>query len=598
MCGFLGVVSKNKLNLNSEKIKNEFLICRGPDEYKCYNGEFSHLFNNRDLNHFVFQFNRLAILDLSNKASQPMISKDYKSILMFNGEIFNHKELRNELEKEGIQFYTNHSDSEVILNGISVFGKHFIEKLRGQFAISYYDSKSNNLLLARDRLGQKPLFYKFDKENVRFSSNLKSLYDKNKDLVSERSIEDYLNYGVVPSPNTIFKNIYKLKPAQIITFDLSKEVNVSSDNIYWKIEDYIMNEKFSKNEFFNLFSESIKIRENADVAVATFLSGGIDSTSIVKNMSDRGSLTNTYSIGYVDNKYDESKWSSMVANKYKTNHDLNIVNFANDVEGVLNSMDIFDEPYSDPSTYPSFLISKEISNKYKVAISGDGGDELLGGYRRINILTNPDIRKSNIYKILYDNYPNRFGTGSKLLTKSKDLLSSHTSFFSDKKLLGLLDISDNNTFENDYWFEGNNIYKSILITEYKFFLSEMMMLKVDRTSMANSLEVRSPFVDHKLIEYILSHEASYFQFDFQKSLLKNYLLDDFDKNFVNRDKKGFVFNVESFIYKNIDLIFDILNQNYSGLNQKKIKKLKLVKSRINALRIWRILFLEKYLSSI
>ena len=153
MCGFIGVISDSNLDISKEKEKILFWL-RGPDEYKCIQGKFSDYFKNDDDNNLVYQFNRLAILDLSERASQPMVSKKFKTMLMFNGEIFNHSELRNDLENEGLKFETSHSDTEVILNGLSVHGKNFIPKLRGQFAIAFYDSKSKELILARDRLGQ------------------------------------------------------------------------------------------------------------------------------------------------------------------------------------------------------------------------------------------------------------------------------------------------------------------------------------------------------------------------------------------------------------------------------------------------------------
>lgn len=601
MCGFLGAISNIEINISSEQEKNKFLICRGPDEYKIIHGKISDYFQNEDNNNLIYQFNRLSILDLSSKASQPMISKKYKTILMFNGEIYNHLELRKSLEKEGVFFNSSHSDSEVILNGLSLHGKKFINKLRGQFAIAFYDSRKKELILTRDRLGQKPLYYKLIDGSLRFGSNLKSIYDKKHDEVRNSSLEDYLNYGVIPSPNTIFKNIYKLEPAQIITFDFSRKAEIVNKEVYWKLENYLGDDRFSEEEFFEKFTESIEIRESADVEVATFLSGGIDSSSIVKNMHDRGKAINTYSIGYKDRKYDESKWSSKVAKKYNTNHIQETIEVSDDFEDIVNSISIFDEPYADPSTYPSYLISQKISEKYKVAISGDGGDELLGGYTRVGKMTNPNLKKSNIVQSIYSIYPGYFGTGSQLLVRSKSLKKAHTSFFSDKKFLELLKLNDNFIFEDKFFFsENKDVYKSLLITEYKFFLSEMMLLKVDKTSMANSLEVRSPFVDHKLIEYILSHESSYHNSNQQKQILKKYLSSDYDDEFIYRKKQGFVFNLENYIYENFDQILDVIKENNSGLNLelKTLNKLSKFRSRINAIRIWKILFLEVYFSSL
>ena len=312
-----------------------------------------------------------------------MIS-NHNSILMFNGEIYNHLELRKHLQSKKVKFNTDHSDSEVVLNGLDSEGIKFIEKLRGQFAIFYLNRKNKKIYIARDRLGQKPLYYKLENKEIFFSSNLKSLtfltQDKSVDL---DSITEYLNLGIVRSPNTIFKNIKKVKPAELIEIDFSEENFSINKKIYWNPREFIDNQKFNNEEFFDLFSESVEIRSNADVEIANFLSGGLDSTSIVKSLFDKkNKQINTFSVGFESSKYDESQWSKKVADKFRTNHyQLNIgQNELN--EHILDSISSLDEPYADPSILPSYLLSKHISSKYKVAISGDGGDELLGGYSR------------------------------------------------------------------------------------------------------------------------------------------------------------------------------------------------------------------------
>ena len=244
MCGFLGTISKLNFELDTFINANELQTCRGPDETICIKSSDFEFLNNLNLNS-AFIFNRLSIIDLSKEASQPMVSKNYKTLVMFNGEIFNHRSLRQELLNEGVDFYTSHSDTEVVLNGLSHFGIDFINKLIGQFSIFFIDSNSQKAYLIRDRLGQKPLFFSLNQNELSFSTNLKSLVKtiKNKEVDIEQ-LTNYLNLGVVPSPNTIIKNCFKLKPGEIIEIDLNnlilKKQSIGIPKIIWTKENLIM----------------------------------------------------------------------------------------------------------------------------------------------------------------------------------------------------------------------------------------------------------------------------------------------------------------------------------------------------------------------
>ena len=592
MCGFIGKLSFKQISKNELEIPNKRLICRGPDS--C----ISDFYTGEDINYEIF-FNRLTILDLSNKANQPMASKDNNSILMFNGEIFNHGELRKDLEKKRVEFFTNKSDTETLLNGLNYYGVNFIEKLRGQFAIFYLNKKEKRIVLARDRLGQKPLYYKLDKESIIFSSNLISLLElEGSYSVNEEEIINYLKYGIVSSPNTLFKGFKKLLPSQIIELNYENNNFQKDQNKYWDTAEKVDNKKFDKDEFFSLFSESINLRLNADVPVANFLSGGIDSTSIVKNLYDSNQKINTFSVNVSNKKYDESKWSNLVAQKYETNHvsiDLSSEIETTDIE---NALDSLDEPYSDPSVIPSYLLSSEISKYFKVAISGDGGDELLGGYKRVVNTINSKSNSSIASSYLYNLYPSFLGTGNYFLSRDKNKTIAYRSYLEDQKFLDLLGIKNNSVESKIEIPKNENFYKSLLQAEYKFYLPEMMMYKIDRTSMANSLEIRSPFVDHLLIEYVLSHDTDYYDSRSSKKLLKDYLYGDLGTDFIQRPKKGFVFDIENWIYKNNDMIKqNLFNGAVSKmLNIKKLNLLSFNKSRINAQRIWKMFVLENYLS--
>jgi Asparagine synthase (glutamine-hydrolyzing) len=293
-----------------------------------------------------------------------------------------------------------------------------------------------------------------------------------------------------------------------------------------------------KKKFFNIFFDSVRIRLESDVPIASFASGGLDSTAIIKALYDMGNKEiNTFSITNYEQKYDESKWSNAVAEKYKTNHTQHQLASSISDEDIFKSIDIFDDPYSDPSTVPSYILSKGISSSYKVAISGDGGDELLGGYERLNkTLLKKNALKSS-FENLYNLYPAPLGTGNEFLNKSNNIEVAYPSFFEDLKLLGLLDIKPENRFSQEYMHNSDNPYKDLLISDYKFYLYEMMTHKIDRTSMANSLEVRSPFLDHRLIEYIIGSENSYYENSNPKKKKKDYLIKDFVKNLVGGRSK-------------------------------------------------------------
>lgn len=591
MCGFIGIFSNDKINQNDIFKANEHIICRGPDQLKHYEGSMCNSF-------YSLIFNRLSILDLTENASQPMID-EFGNVLMFNGEVFNHSQLRTYLESKSILFKSSHSDTEVILHGIRVLGIDFLNKIIGQFSICYLDKTKGVLFLARDRLGQKPLFYSKTNKNFIVSSNLKSLVKLNTNFqIDEESLFEYLETGVISSPRTLFKNIYKLRPAEIVEVFLEDNYKIKK-SLFWKPEDFIHSNKtkFIFDEFTEILKDAVNIRQNADVEVANMLSGGIDSTTIIKIASENNNKLNTFSVINTGTQYNEEEWINKVLKKYQIDGKYIDINFNNiHLETINQSINAFDEPYSDPSTVPSFLIYKEISKNFKVAISGDGGDELLGGYQRV-LRT---LKRKNFASNLFSIYPGLIGTGNKLLVNQKNLKSSYLSFYKDTKFMNLLKLK--NSFFNDKFKNiEDSEYLSMILFDYNYYLPEMMMLKVDRASMANSLEVRSPFVDHRLIEYMISSDFEVNNEESQKFPLKRILSEDFDSNFLNRKKMGFVFDLEKWVYSNSDYINDYFRyeSNFiNNLNSNILKTLSINKSRINAQRIWRIYFLEYYFNSL
>ena len=599
MCGFIGQVSKSLIDFDLVNKANSHIICRGPDQTKKLDNQKNRTINFDNEFNIYQVFNRLSILDLSETASQPMISEEFETSILFNGEIYNHKELRTYLEDLGINFKSDHSDTEVALLGLSKFGTNFIEKLKGQFSIVFFNYKNNQVYLIRDRLGQKPLFYSLQNNSLSFSSNLKSLLIVNKrKKIKESSLNEYLSLGVVTSPNTLFEEIYKVRPAEVIILDLDKEISIKSKKIYWELQHHSNSRDFDAKKFYKLLNDSLIKRLNADVPVANLLSGGIDSTLLLKLTSEHESTPNTYSSIQSNKKYNEEKWINEVLDVYKTTHVSNRIEYQIEREEIINSIDIFDEPYADPSTFPSYLIYKSISKEYKVVITGDGGDELSNGYDRVNYL----LKKKTFHKylkLLYKIYPKYLGSGNFFLRNDNNIKNAYNSYFHDLNFLKVLKIK-NYQPKNLFLDETKNIYKDIFLSEYLFYLNECMHLKVDRTSMASSVEARSPYVDSDLVEYMYSLNENHLDINNSKKIFKEILSSDFSDEFYNRKKMGFVFNLEDWIFKNFKKILKELEDgeisNYVDI--RKIKYLNLSKSRINGLRIWKLYFLNQYLKSI
>lgn len=582
MCGFIGAISKNNIDDSKIQEADKFLECRGPDDHKWMEKKLDKE------NNLLFSFHRLSIIDLSENASQPMTSNKYESEIVFNGEIYNYPSLRKELKNLGEQFTTSHSDTETLLLGFSLKGKSFVNELEGQFSIAFLNRKNNTLILCRDRLGQKPMYYSINKKEIVFSSNFKSIlsYKKNLNLDFEQ-MTNFIELGIVPSPNTLDKDILKLCPGELVEISLD-DFTILEQYRYWQLEDFVDNKNFDETEFFKLFHSAVKKRLISDVPVASLLSGGIDSTSILKSLTKiNNEPVNTYSINNTNKKYDESYWSFLASKTFNSNHMFENIDGSNLQINPIEVIKSFDEPYADPSIFPSDLVYKTISNKYKVAISGDGGDELLGGYEKIHQSINKGFISSKLIFIIKKLIPSFFGTANNIEKLSNSSIEKYKSLSIDSRLLNVLSLKSQNTFENFLIKQDIPILKKLLIADYKFYLSELMMHKVDRTSMANSVEIRSPFLDHKLVEYVISSNLNFFEKSNPKKILKTYLKENFDDDFLERKKMGFVFDLESWIFGNKDMILsEIESINY--LQIKKVKKLFRYKSRINSIRILKL----------
>ena len=331
------------------------------------------------------------------------------------------------------------------------------------------------------------------------------------------------------------------------------------------------------------------------------MSGGLDSTAIVKStVSLAEKQLNTFSVITDNTLYDESKWINQVVETYNTNHINKVINSNVETEDINASIDAYDELICDPSTLPSYLLCNEMSKNFKVAISGDGGDELFGGYKRYFQTMNKKNNIQNIISKINTIYPKFFGSGNEFHLYSNDWKVRYASFLEDQNFIKTLGIKSSSSFIEKYLNYSNLDLKTLQLIDYNFYLKEIQMLKIDRASMANSLEVRSPMLDHRLIEYILGHENYNTDMDNPKKLLTEHLNQDFNKDFTNRPKQGFVVSNEDWIFSNLNHIHNVFKNGkiVYNLDRNILKKLNIRKSRMNGIRIWKLYFLERYINSI
>lgn len=519
MCGIVGkynFCTKEPVSAKLLKAMCDTIDYRGPDDSGVYVD-----------GHIGLGHRRLSILDLSEQGHQPMASRDKSVWITYNGEIYNFESLKKNLVAKGYTF-VSHCDTEVIIYLYLEYGEDCLKYLRGMFAFAVWDSSKNIIFLARDRVGKKPLFYYFDGKTLIFASEIKAIL-KDSSLNSKINYEafyDYFKYLYVPDPKTIYKNIYKLKPGHYMV--------CSSDGIkrkeYWDVSFSNQSNKSEDNisdELLGILDESVKLRMISDVPLGAFLSGGIDSSGIVALMArQKKDPVTTCSIGFDSEEYDEVEFARIIANKYHTDHHEFTVK--ENAEEILTDLAFyFDEPFADASAVPTYYVSLIAKQEVTVALSGDGGDENFAGYQKyyIDDIENRIRRKipGPIRKTILPYFSKIFSRGNHpLFQKTKTLLNtlsyeSNYGFFltntefDDQLWIDLINddtkrqIGDYDPFSvTKYYYDKadtDNHLSKILYTDLKTYLPGDILVKVDRMSMANSLEVRAPILDHNVIEY-------------------------------------------------------------------------------------------------
>jgi len=544
MCGLSGYYKSSKLDNSYIKPMAEVLSHRGPDNTGFYEDEI-----------ICLAHNRLSILDLSEKANQPFYSSNNKLVMIYNGEVYNYKEIAKELKFET----RTNSDTEVVIEAYLKWGDTFVDKLNGMFAIAIYDREKKTLKLWRDRFGIKPLYYYWDGQHFAFASELKALhilpFQKE---INQTSLGDYLFLEYIPQPNTILKNFFKLGNGQLLEFNGNNPEISTYYNLLDKVGNNVeINESIALEKFEELFKKSLKYRQISDVPIGAFLSGGIDSTSICYTLSSLNSNLKTFNIGFEDENFDESQFAEQAASLLNTDHSayhLGADDLLSSLDKVLSQCD---EPFAVSSIFPTYKVSELAKQNITVALSGDGGDELFMGYghytwyNRLKYLDNSIGKRirfgsSNILKIL----PSKYSRVWQLLrydTISKDwphIWSQEQYMFSASEINRLTGLPNYNCSLNDSWKEINSkvddVNLCISIFDLKHYLADDLLYKVDIASMAHSLEVRLPFLDHHLVEFAINlPTAMKIKSNQQKYLLKKYLENKFSKEFTRRKKQGF-----------------------------------------------------------
>ena len=618
MCGITGLYLLNGENIQAHKkqvakslseLKN-----RGPDNSNL------HFFDKVGFGH-----SRLKIIDTSDNANQPFFDVSRRYSIIFNGEIYNYKEIRKKLN--GYNFQTN-SDTEVLLYALIHYGLDCLEMLNGFFAFAFYDTKNDEMYIARDRLGIKPLYYQKNDERLSFASEFKSLIHYGINFkIDENSLWQYLQFNYIPAPNTAVQNVNKLMPGHYIRiikgdiefgcyFNLSKQ----------RLKINTLDDKSIKTNLKDLVRSSVKKRLVSDVPLGTFLSGGIDSSIITSIASEYKSDLKTFSIGFKDDSYfNETKYAEMVAKRLRTEHTSIMMTKKDLISSMYSILDYIDEPFSDSSSIPLFHLCKRTRKHIKVALSGDGADELFSGYEKHRaeyFIQNSGFLKRNLLNIGYfskffpksregDLYNlirkiDKLWNGSKLSTKER--YWNWASFNAQDSARSLIAKEFN---EADYFSRKSILlndldssFNSVLITDQKLVLLNDMLTKVDLTSMANSLEVRVPFLDHNLVNYVNSINSKYkINFKSRKLILKQVFSSYLPDDIANRPKHGFEAPLRSLLlnefndklekYFSKDMIKEQSIFDYSKV-EKMIFNLRSNNSEDSAYHVWNMIVFQKW----
>tara|TARA_B100000767_G_scaffold108865_1_gene104333 strand:- start:5741 stop:7624 length:1884 start_codon:yes stop_codon:yes gene_type:complete len=594
MCGFVGFIN----NLNTKSLDksvilnmNQALYHRGPDDQSYLKTE-----------KLSIGFSRLSIIDLNSRSNQPMTTNNQEFIIIFNGEIYNYLELKKELEK--FYKFTTLGDTEVLLNSYKLWGISCLDKIKGMFSFCIYDKKKDILFCSRDHFGQKPFYYFYDGKTFAFSSELRSLmkFPIIKNKLNKKAISDYLHYDAFVGDSTIIQNCFKLKPANYLIYDFKKQTLKISR--YWKNNYQKKNSPFIQEEFESTFQNSSKIHLRSDVPIAIYLSGGIDSTSIACMSKKVLAYENlkAFTLKFGEKSYDEDIEAKDTANKLGIPIETVLIKEKEISHKISNLINKLDEPLADVGYISTGLIAEKLQQeKFKVVLSGDGGDELFGGYepflklKYFNFLRKSFLSKKliNMFsKVLKDDF-SYMHLAYKIEVFKKGF-SSEDDFYNSRWLCSFLPEEINEilkegdfkdkfiTFKiydyiNEIIKETNSIdqYDKLLNQYQNYYLPDLICSHTDKANMIFSIEARSPFLDKDLFNLMNSVEnKKKYNSKYSKIFLRNFL----NKNGLLKSakqikKKGFAFPVAKLIntvlkekieksFKKNNCLDDIIDSKY------------------------------------
>ena len=554
MCGINGIIAKSNNTTENWSVRlqrmNGLIQHRGPDDDGFFHDD-----------RVFMAMRRLSIIDLKT-GKQPISNSTNNITIVFNGEIYNYKLLKNQLEAKGVAFKTN-SDTEVILKLYEAYGSSSFKMLDGMFAFSIYDKTNNKVFIARDFFGEKPLYFTHNSDFFSWASELKSIIAllPNRPIICKDGLNLFFKLTYIPAPFTIYENIQKLEANHFIEFDLNNQsfkINKIND-ISTEKEELTFTD--AKSKLHDLLMQSIESRSVSDVPIGTFLSGGVDSSIVSLGLSKiKNSKIDTFSIGFDKSSFDETDKSRLVAKLIGSNHHEFILKeeaIVNDIDTILLN---FDEPFADSSALPTYLVSKQTSNHVKVALTGDGGDEVFGGYNKYYMGKLSRNYTQFVPKFIHDNSKSFL----KSLLNTKD--DNRGKRFKLKKFLDAIDYIDDNYwniislgFNDTGRLLSPNLYKINPFEHYLQFITKPktlhdfrevdrlvslegdMLVKVDRTSMLNSLECRSPFLNKTLWEFSNGLPENFLMKNWDKKhILKEAFKSEFPEGFLDKSKKGFV----------------------------------------------------------
>jgi len=562
ICGFYGFEDKSLIKRMTDVITH-----RGPDQSGIYSDKKISLGHRR-----------LSIIDLSKRGIQPMTNEDGNLVIVYNGEIYNFKEIKTELEKKGHNFKSN-TDTEVVVHAYEEYGIKCIEKFNGMFAFAIWNSDKEELILARDRIGIKPLYYYHEGSRFIFASEIKSILECDVPrIMNQAKIADYLSLRYVPGDETLFSDIFLVPQGHYLV--ISKKGIEKRQ--YWS--PFGKNSKDSTNtassKLKDLLKDSVKKRLIADVPLGLYLSGGIDSASILAMMSSQGSDIKTFTVGFgEDIRADELKRARITAEHFGTTHHELIIEPAH-FKKIPELIWHLDQPMGDLIITANYYLAQLARKKVKVVLSGEGADETMAGYvqyrnlenlMRIKRFTTKSMRSSLIPGIMrkvpvsvldrFFDYPESMGhAGRERLAGIFSNLDDHRrayldqiALFSDKELKSL-----NKSTPVAVGFENNlSMFNGIQRYEYKNWLPENILFRLDKMTMANSLEGRVPFLDHRIVQYLMSLPRNHkINRGTEKFILRKSMKDLLPANVVKRRKKGFFIPTKSEYHREIYSMFD------------------------------------------